>query len=84
MKCPTSVFSRLQYILKYIQVPYDNRYFVVYFKSEEVARMQASYVEPIRHMAFPWIDTDMEYKQYCAFLERVRKYDEWLDSQTNN
>jgi hypothetical protein len=67
------------FTVRYKQIPYDNRYFFVYFDKQEIAKIPR-YLEKY-NLIYRLLDLEANRKWdvWYNFLERVRKYDEYLD-----
>ena len=66
--------------VKYKQVPYDNRYFFVYYDGQEIAKVP-HHLER-QNFVYRLIDMgrDRRWETWYNFLERVEKYNKYLDS----
>lgn len=72
-----------RFICRYKQIPYDNRYFFVYFEGQEIAKIPR-YME--RHdLVYRLMDLgrDRRWETWYKFLERVEKYDKYLDEHND-
>lgn len=69
-----------EFICRYKQVPYDNRYFFVYYEGKEISRIPSQF----RHHSFLYrlmdLGRDKRWETWYNFLERVNRYDEYLDA----
>jgi len=68
-----------KFTIKYIQIPYDNRYFVVYYGRKEIMRLPSCLVTSNNYKMF-WGDFGFSESQISKFFERVTKKDAFLDS----
>lgn len=79
MRAPWTRYA--EYTIKYKQVPYDNRYFFVYYGgySDEIMRIPYTLIHLIE--AFAGNVYWNHERSYDRFMYRVGEYNKWLDNQ---
>jgi hypothetical protein len=83
MKPPNMVCGK--YEVRYRQIPYEDRYFFIYHKGHtrkinELARIRRLCVNSDIDV-FWFLKEPVEHEIGYRFLERVKKYDKYLDSK---
>lgn len=69
------------FICRYKQVPYDNRYFFVYFKGEEIAKIPQHFERHDLVYRLMDLNRDRRWETWYKFIERVEKYNSYLDAK---
>lgn len=89
MRQPKFTFDHGRWEARYVQVPYDNRYFRVFYKGIKVAEFPGHLIDNWRSKSiflFPFVGELYSYSDFATrtrfhnWLDyNVKKYDEWLD-----
>lgn len=68
------------YLVKYKQILYEDRYFFIYYDRREIAKIP--YHLERHNFAYRLMDLgrDRRWEVWYKFLERVEKYNEYLDN----
>ncbi len=81
MKSPTMKLNG--YKVKYKQVPYDERYFFIYYRDKEIAKIPY-HLYNIKGIPGNWLldgySPKAEYDHYDRFMDRVEAYNKYLDN----
>lgn len=80
MRPPTIKFGDWQ--IKYKQIPYEDRYFFVFYKKYEVAKISSVVFVDLKWWAFPFgVHTKLHNQEdrIAAFEQRVKEYDDHWD-----
>lgn len=80
MNPPTITLGK--YFIKYRQIPYDDRYFIIKYDNIEISKIPFSLFEEEWLMVFPYNIYTMfseNEKRITNFLNKVEIYNEYLD-----
>lgn len=92
MRPPTIILGNVngyKFRIRYRQVPYVNRFFFVDIYNRygnwdkefmKIEGWHSSYELP-SHCVFGFLISDVDRKKFARFLEKVRKYDDYLDKK---
>ena len=67
--------------VRYKQVPYDNRYFFVYYDGQEIAKVPYHLEQYDLVYKLMDIGRDRRWEIWYNFLGRVERYNEYLDNK---